>query len=642
MREVWTSSHPPHTRNEDESTAMNKKDVWPFVALLALLFAWPVLDRVIAQKFFPERGAQAQAKAKAAAEQAAAQTADSSGVTPELTAAPDKPATETSAAASEPAPAIIVKEESTPVANNIEAPATTPEKTTALSNEHVEFVFTSRGAGIAAVTLNDYRSTLPKDSPPMTLDFSDYPALAYEDLPGLSREYDFTLSPAADGQSISFERTAASGLRLQRTITLSTNYVLRISDKFTNSGEQPLNLPSAILRTGTMRREAGQKDARGVVSLGVDSLSPGGEKVQHWSRNLHKFFEQTMDEGGDAAALPRSIEIAPRPNPVDWVAAKNKYFVQILTPLENVGENAMIYAERAPAPREDADPSFAPKKMTEIEHVAAGFAITKTPLAPGQTLERESTLYVGPMKYSELYALRLHQVDVMEFGMWAPVGKVLLRIMNFIHDHLPPHNYGIAIILLTIIVRVVFWPITHKSTEGMKRMATVAPLVKEIREKYKENPQKQQQEIMALYKEHKVNPIGGCLPMLIQIPVFIALFVVLRSAIELRFADFLWIKDLSEPENLFPGQLPFGFSLNILPILMAVTMFFQMKFSPTAGDPAQQKIMALMMPVMMLVFLYNFAAGLALYWTTQNLLMIVQQLTMRKSARAVPAPAKTR
>lgn len=627
---------------------MNKKDVWPFVALLAFLFAWPVLDRMIAQKFFPERVAQA----KAAAEQAATQSTDSSGVTPELTAAPDTAFPETTsppaaqevapAPASAAAPTVAAQVETqTSTSSEAEPVSTAKEETAELSNDHADFVFTSRGAGITSVTLKNYRSTLAKDSGPMILDFSDYPALAYTDLPGLSKAYDFSLAAAADGQSVSFERTAASGLKLHRTITIDTNYVLHISDKFTNSGDQNLELPSAILRTGTMRREAGQKDARGVVSLGVDSLSPGGEKVQHWSKKFPKFFDAGKKDGV-ALPSPASIALVPRPNPVDWVAAKNKYFVQILTPLENVGEHAIIYANRALAPREEVDPSFAPTKLTEVEEVAIGFATLSMPLAPGQTLERESTLYVGPMKYTELYALRLHQVDVMEFGMWAPVGKILLRIMNFIHDHLPLHNYGIAIILLTIIVRVIFWPITHKSTEGMKRMATVAPLVKEIREKYKENPQKQQQEIMALYKEHKVNPIGGCLPMLIQIPVFIALFVVLRTAIELRFADFLWIKDLSEPENLFPGQLPFGFSLNILPILMAVTMYFQMKFSPTAGDPAQQKIMGLMMPAMMLVFLYNFAAGLALYWTTQNLLMIVQQLTMKKKAQAAPAPAHAR
>ena len=197
--------------------------------------------------------------------------------------------------------------------------------------------------------------------------------------------------------------------------------------------------------------------------------------------------------------------------------------------------------------------------------------------------------YIGPKKYGALSRHGQHMVDVMEFGFWAPVGKMLLQMMNGIHRFLWPHNYGIAIILLTIIIRVVFWPVTHKSTESMRKMQEIQPLVTAVRQKYKDKPQKQQQEIMALYKEHKVNPLGGCLPMLIQIPVFIALFVVLRSAIELRFARFLWIRDLSEPENLLAGVLPFGLSLNILPVIMAATMAWQQKLTPVRrrSQPAE-------------------------------------------------------
>jgi len=194
-------------------------------------------------------------------------------------------------------------------------------------------------------------------------------------------------------------------------------------------------------------------------------------------------------------------------------------------------------------------------------------------------------------------------------------------------------NYGLAIMLLVIFIRIVFWPLTHKGTESMRRMQELAPLMKELNEKYKDDAQKRQQALMELYKEHKVNPLGGCMPMLVQIPVFIGLFYVLRSAIELRYAGFLWIDDLSEPEGLLGDVLPLP--LNILPLLMAATMFLQQKLTPTpsAADPRQQQMHQMMMkvmPVMMLVMLYNFASGLALYWTTQNVLMIVQQALYRK------------
>jgi len=211
--------------------------------------------------------------------------------------------------------------------------------------------------------------------------------------------------------------------------------------------------------------------------------------------------------------------------------------------------------------------------------------------------------------------------------MFAPICKFLLWVLNFIHDRLWPHNYGIAIMLLTVIIRTLFWPVTHKGTESMRRMQDIQPLMTELREKYKDNPQKQQQEMLALYKEHKVNPLGGCLPMVIQIPVFFALFVVLRSAIELRFAEFLWIRDLSEPENLFQNVLPIG--LNILPLVMSATMVWQQKLTPTTADPRQAKMMQFM-PIMMLFIFYGFAAGLVLYWTTSQVLMIVQQVVYKK------------
>jgi YidC/Oxa1 family membrane protein insertase len=259
-------------------------------------------------------------------------------------------------------------------------------------------------------------------------------------------------------------------------------------------------------------------------------------------------------------------------------------------------------------------------------------------IAANDTFSRTVRTYIGPKDFSFLKTQGMDQVEVMEFkstGLWSfmnpvmfPIKKALLWGLTALYAVV--RNYGVAIMLLTIIVRVIFWPITHKGTESMRRMQALQPQLKEIREKYKDNPQRMQQETMAFYKENKVNPMGGCLPMFIQIPVFIALYTVLRSAIELRFSKFLWISDLSEPENLFAGMVPIVGSLNILPLLMAGTMMLQQKFTPTAGDPQQQKMMAVMMPIMMLFFFYSMPSGLVLYWTTSNLLMIVQMLIKKK------------
>jgi len=167
----------------------------------------------------------------------------------------------------------------------------------------------------------------------------------------------------------------------------------------------------------------------------------------------------------------------------------------------------------------------------------------------------------------------------------------------------------------------------------MKKMQEIQPLMKEIQAKYKDNPQRLQQETFALYKEHKVNPMSSCLPMLIQIPVFIALFNVLRSAVELRYAPFLWISDLSQPEALFASWFPFG-GLNILPILMAVTTGLQSAFTPSTGDKKQQQMMMVMMPLMMLFMFYSFPSALSLYWFLSNLFSIGQMWLIRRQTAA--------
>jgi len=606
--------------------AMNKKDLLPMVILLAALFAWPVADRLILKKFYPER-----------AQPALLVDTNAVPLQADLKAAPAiaSPTGQVAAATAEATAPVVAADDQVELEAAGDQPA---ERQITLTNDRMDIVLSSRGGTVSRATLKEYRSTLAKDSAPVQLDFSDRTALAYLGLGGLGDGFDFAATSGADGRSVTFERRAASGLSLRRTIQLSDRYVLHITDTLRNDGAAALELKPFQIRTGPMAREIGHKDQAGIVYLGVDTLSPGGEKVLHLGKTLAKAFGREMEEG-KLPALPVTIDTVPHENPVDWVAVKNKYFVQILTP-EGGGEGCRVFARRDLSRRELATPGLAENKMTAVNEVGASVLLAEQTLQPGETLSHAYTFYVGPKKYSELHAMALHQVDVMEFGNWIkPISKLLLRVLNFIHDHLPPYNYGLAIILLTVIVRVVFWPITHKSTESMKRMAAVAPLVNELRAKYKDNPQKQQQEIMALYKEHKVNPLGGCLPMLIQIPVFFALFTVLRSAIELRFASFLWIADLSEPEGLFPGMIPIVGSLNVLPLLMAGTMWLQMKLSPSAGDPAQQKIMAVMMPIMMLVFMYPYASGLALYWTTQNVLMIIQQVMMKQKAAHAPAKA---
>jgi YidC/Oxa1 family membrane protein insertase len=224
--------------------------------------------------------------------------------------------------------------------------------------------------------------------------------------------------------------------------------------------------------------------------------------------------------------------------------------------------------------------------------------------------------------------------NAIDFGDWLKwLAMPLLVSMQFLYKFV--HNYGIAILILTLLIKIIFWPLGNKSYKSMKDMQKLQPKLAELREKYKNDKTKISQETMALYKTHKVNPVGGCLPMVIQIPVFFGLYKTLLYAIELRHAPFcLWIQDLSAPDTLFghiPSWFPLigGFAIGPLPILMGATMFIQQKMSPPAGEPMQQKMM-LLMPVIFTFMFLNFPSGLVLYWLFQNILSIGQQHYINK------------
>ncbi len=510
-----------------------------------------------------------------------------------------------------------------------------PEETVELSNAGISVVFSSHGAALTRVILPDYRRTVVRDSGPVEFDFTEAPALAYSGLDGLTCRHGFRVVERAD-DSVVFERTTSRGIVLRRTFALSEsgNYQITVLDEFINKGENELTLPEAWLALGS-QGAMGNETTSGIAYLGVDAFpSTGGEKVIHWAGKLPGLFKEEKNNRS-LEQLPKRI--AKRQSvPVYWLAVKSKFFVQILTPPRDAVVAYSLGAERKLAPGEGANPDVK-VKTAEVRLVSADVKFADSVLAPGQSMQREFSYYAGPKKYDVLKTLGLGQDEVMEFGWWSWFCKILLKTLIAINSIVG--NYGVAIILLTILVRIVFWPITHKGTESMKKMQALQPLTNELRTKYKDNPKKLQEETMLLYKKHKVNPLGGCLPMLIQIPVFIALFVVLRSSIELRFARFIWISDLSEPEHLLAGLLPFGLTLNILPLLMVLTMFLQQKFSPSGGDPAQQRMMMVIMPIMMLVFFYNMASGLILYWTVSNLIMIAQQLMARLRSKNQPAPA---
>jgi len=523
-----------------------------------------------------------------------------------------------------------------------------PEQTIVLSNQQIEAGISSWGGALSYARLTEYRETLDPESGAVVLDFGGCPALSLESLPGLSTNNDFTLSEIEAGRSVRIERLTDRGLRLERTITLHENYRFTVSDTFVNGSAETMVLPETVINLGPMQMIESKAKVRGMAYLGVDTMSSvGGEDVVHWDRKgppgdktaLRDRFQPPARQGGCMIGkprltqpLPRSIE-ATRSSPTDWTAVKNKFFVQLLDGAEDAAGFALKAVRLVP---EQEDPGNARTWQTAavLQKVSVAQVFKECLLQPSESFTREYTYYVGPKKYSLLKDLGRHQDEVMQFGFFKPICGPLLVTLNGIHRVLP--NYGVAIILLTVLVRVLFWPITHKSTESMKKMQEIQPLVNKVREKYKDKPQKMNQEVMALYREHKVNPMAGCLPMVIQIPVFIALFTVLRSAVELRFAPFLWIRDLSEPEGLLAGMIPLVGSLNILPLFMTGLTVLQQRMTPTSGDPQQQKMM-MFMPVFFLFIFYNMPSALVLYWSTSQGLAVIQMAMQRRRKGAKSA-----
>jgi YidC/Oxa1 family membrane protein insertase len=226
----------------------------------------------------------------------------------------------------------------------------------------------------------------------------------------------------------------------------------------------------------------------------------------------------------------------------------------------------------------------------------------------------------------------------MNFGIFGVVSRTLLVSMNVLRGWFG--NYAWAIVALTLIIKTAMWPLQNKATKSMKRMQALQPKMTELREKYKDDPTRMNSELMRLYKEYGINPFGGCLPMLVQIPIFFGFYNMLGKAVELRNAKFLWVHDLSQPDTV--ARL-MGIPINPLPLLMAVTMLWQMAISPKSGDPVQQRVF-MFVPLIFIYFCYNFASALALYWTVQNLFSIVQLYATRNQAspqlQKVAAPAK--
>ena len=342
--------------------------------------------------------------------------------------------------------------------------------------------------------------------------------------------------------------------------------------------------------------------------------------------DMSKAFAYALQ--GDAEKFDVNDEFNPGEwdNPTDWAAIRTKYFTVAVIP-QGVQAQAVTFEGQ----QVDVGKKTPWEKYAFTLHMPYRDASKTT-----------YTLYLGPLDYDIVTRYNVDLEKMMDLG-WAifrPFGKAIVWSFNLFHKAIP--NYGVIIIIFSVLIKILLYPLTRKSYQSMKEMQSLQPLMQELNEKHKSDPHKKQQEVMKLYKEHGVNPLGGCIPMVLQMPLLIALFQVFQSTIQLRQAPFVWwIQDLSGPDTvaLLPFSLPlYGNTVNILPLFMGVTMFIQQKIS--MKDP-KQKMLVYIMPIFFTLLFNSFPSGLNLYYALFNLLTILQEkLIPHKPPKKQKAPKK--
>jgi len=402
---------------------------------------------------------------------------------------------------------------------------------------------------------------------------------------------------------------------LVRDVTLGKDARLRITQEWTLGRSNTLAMNLKVANTGRTTAE-------------IPVLAVSGGELQAWSNvsgdtlrmDSFRLDYYTADGSyNDVNADAKDKKFFRNAGNVRWEALSNKFFISVLQAKQPFN----LYQARVPEPGK-SDRYFA----------AAGAAYSGLKLAPESTSEWQFELYAGPKNTAKLKAFAPDADRTMHMA-WGPL-DYLARLLLWVLIQLKGvcGSYGWSIIILTIIVRLLFWPATAKANASMKKMSRVQPKIQELRAKYKDNPQMLNTKMMELYRTEGVNPMGGCLPILLQIPVFFALYATLDGAVELRQVSFWWAQDLAAPDTVCHI---FGLPVNPLVLAMTLLMVLQQRLTPTAMEPMQQKMM-MIMPIVMLFFLYNLPSGLTLYWTVSQIFSILQMLLQKHYNTATPAP----
>ena len=471
------------------------------------------------------------------------------------------------------------------------------------------------GAGISAVYLHRYLTDdLEQD---VCLGAYQYPlcALLLEetgwqtDVPVVVEQSDGHL--VIERHVLSEQLTLREEWRLDPQKPYQVSYGLGLR----NMGDKSLILKNLAVTCGGLpaappSTRATRNKRMAALNGGIDVMFSGAKRPKSFNvKNLKKIKGESLE--------------ALESTDVDWLALHSKYFLFYVSAGESAFSGCRV--SLSPDPNtEDGGPWFT--GVLRLPAVTVG---------PGQDINWTMSCYAGPKEYERLHALGngLETILRMDlFLFWHPawmglITRQILRSLIGLNRFLGHRwGYGFAIVVITFVIKMLFWPLTHRSTASMRKMQKIQPLVKEVREKHKDQPEKMNRKIMELYREHHVSPLGGCLPMLLQIPVFFALFNTFRSAIELRHATFFWVADLSLPDTV---ATIVGLPIRPLALFMALSMLLQQKMMPTSGDPSQARMMSFMTVFFLFIF-YSMPAGLTLYWTVNQVLTIIQNLVSRK------------
>ncbi len=516
-------------------------------------------------------------------------------------------------------------------------PAGSEEQQIVLENNLAKYTFTSLGGGISKIELKKYPADLKSKKEEDTnsialLTLNEGVSVPIFTALGTDTnliKQDYALTKVND-TTVQASIPLSDGTLLTKTFTISTNYTFKANLAISNLSTNPVQTAPIELVTGnaTPINHNDRGDLMNVFWYNGNDLETIGES---WfaNRTLGCSVSQrrTLYTGGDGMTN------------VAWVACANRFFAIATVPVNGAAKVAVHEI-----PLNNVPENLGKKGIHQ--GFQASILYPTTILKPSDVISYDYDIYAGPKEYKTLAKLGIsNNLDlIMGFsGFFGFFSKLLLLGMNWVNSLLHV-GYGLAIIIITIIIKLIFWPLTTASTRSMKRMSALQPEMAAIREKYKDDQKKMNEKLMTFMRENKVNPMGGCLPILIQIPVFIGFYKMLMSAIELRGASFLWAADLSVPDTIFtlPGL---GIPINPLPLIMGASMLWQSSMTPPSPgmDPVQQKMFRFM-PLIFIFFCYGLPSGLSLYWTVQNIVSVIQMKVTRAhdpaAATANAAPVR--